>query len=269
MKNKGVLVVIIIIIVLIVAGFVIYNELKHKFSQQAALHACWWVYKTNGDYSDLQGVYLDTDRGKVLEVMHGVVEQYKLDDSYVARFDRCLFPSRFVFVNNSISEFKAEEGAEKDKYWECWELMDSFVKRIIEEKCNKTNFERFNPERYPPGFSGAITIEEGYIESNAFSINYINKEGNGDSCHATLSSKEKDEFNSLEKNVDSCVSAIPRAEIFDNIIDPNYLLTNVVDDDPFTEFYLCGVSVQEDVYFEELNDIINNNELDTRCEKRK
>lgn len=260
------LIILIIVVVLIIAGFVIYNKLSSK---EGALHACLWVYKTNGDYSDLQGVYLDTNRGKVLEVMHGVVEQYKLDDFYVARLDRCLFPSKFVFVNNSISEFKAEEGVEKDKYWECWELMEPFAKRIIEEKCNKTNFERFNPERYPPGFSGAITIEEGYIESNAFSINYINKEGNGDSCYATLSSEEKDEFNNLEENVKSCDSAIPRAEIFDNIVDPNYLLTNVVDDNPFTEFYLCGISVQEPVYFEELNDIINNDELDTRCEKKK
>lgn len=259
------LIILIIVVVLIVAGFVIYDKLSSK----GALHACWWVYKTNGDYSDLQGVYLDTDKGKVLEVMHGVVEQYKLDDSYVARFDRCLFPSKFVFVNNSINEFKAAEEAGKDKYWECWELMEPFAKNIIEEKCNETNFDKFDPEGYPPGLIGEITAEGEYIGSNSFHISYINKEGNKDFCGAILSSEEKDEYEGLRKNVDSCVSAIPRAEIFDNIVDPNYLLTNVVDDDPFTEFYLCGISVQEPVYFEELNDIINNNELDTRCEKIK
>ncbi len=51
--------------------------------------------------------------------------------------------------------------------------------------------------------------------------------------------------------------------------DMDYFLNNIVDDDPFTEYYLCGFFVQEPVYFEELNDIINNNELDIRCGKRK
>ena len=144
-------------------------------------------------------------------------------------------------------------------------MIEPFAKRIIEEKCNKTNFDKFDPEGYPPSLRGGITGEGEYIGSNAFSISYINKEGNGDFCGAILSSEEKDEYEDLRENVDSCARAIPRAEIFDNIVDPDYLLTNVVDDDPFTEFYLCDVDFSES----ELNDIINNNELDIRCEKRK
>jgi hypothetical protein len=257
------LIILIIVVVLIVAGFVIYDKLRYgDQGTVGGTFPSWWVYKTKGDYFDLHLVHLDTDRGKLIQVEHGVKTMYRLDDSYVAHLGAPYF-SHLTFVNISVSEFKAAEEAEKDKYWECWELIEPFAKRIIEEKCNKTNFERFNPERYPPGFSGAITIEEGYIESNAFSINYINKEGNGDSCYATLSSEEKDEYEDLRKNVDSCVSAIPRAEIFDNYVDVEYLLNNVVDDDPFTEFYLC------DVDFSELNTIINNNELNVKCEKRK
>ena len=257
------LIILIIVVVLIIAGFVIYNELRDE--DQGTVGGAllsWWVYKTKGDYFDLHLVHLDTDRGKLIQVEHGVKTMYRLDDSYVAHLGAPYF-SHLTFVNISVSEFKAAEEAEKNKYWECWELMEPFAKNIIEEKCNETNFDKFDPEGYPPGLIGGITGEGEYIGSNAFSISYINKEGNKDFCGAILSSEEKDEYEGLRENIGSCVRAISRSEIFDNYVDVEYLLNNVVDDDPFTEFYLC------DVDFEGLNDIINNNELDTRCEKRK
>lgn len=260
MKNKGVLVVIIIIVVLLAGIFFIYNQMRK--SESGSLQPCVWVYKTKGDYFDLHLVHLDTDRGKLLEVEHGVKTMYRLNDFYVAHLTGCYFPRHLAFVNISVSEFKAAEEAEKNKYWECWELMEPFAKNIIEEKCNETNFDKFDPEGYPPGLIGGITGEGEYIGSNAFSINYINKEGNKDFCGAILSSEEKDEYESLRENVHSCDRVTPRLEIFDNYVDVEYLLNNVVDDDPFTEFYLCDMDL-------DLNEIINNNELDTRCEKKK
>lgn len=258
--------IILIIVVVIVAGFMIYNELREDQETVGGLHACWWIYKTNGDYSDLHAIQL-SDRGRIVRMPDLV--PYRLDDSYFGYFYACVFHSNLAFVNVSISEFKAAEEAGKNKYWECWELMEPFAKNIIEEKCNETNFDKFDPEEYPPGLIGAITGEGEYIGSNNLNIRYINKEGNKDFCGAILSSEELNEFKNIEDSVLSCVNAIPRAIIFDNLEDPEYLLNNIVDDDPFTEFYLCGVSLEERVYFEELNDIINNNELDTRCEKIK
>jgi hypothetical protein len=152
------LIILIIVVVLIAAGLVIYIKLREE--DQAALHACWSVYKTNEDYSGLYALRLLSD-GRIVH-MHGITH-YKLDRSYSAFFYGCIFWHDLIFVNLSVNE------------------------------------------------------------SAYAAYNY----------------------------------------------DMDYFLNKIVDDDPFTEYYLCGVSVQEPVYFEELNDIINNNELDIRCEKKK
>ncbi|MFC1728632.1 hypothetical protein ACFLZ7_04200 [Nanoarchaeota archaeon] len=221
---------------------------------------CLWVYKTNEDYFDLHAAAFD-EEFKKSEMRYGVRDTFKLNKSYTGYSYGCYMPRYFAFINISVSKYK--EAKIKVRGDECWtSLMEPFIKKMIEEKCSKTDFDKFYVEEYPHIIT-SLSKEGIIIESDALRIKYINKEGTRDFCGAMVSPEEKEEFYSIKNDVDVCIDTIPRPEILDNLVNWTYLAENIVDKDPFTEFYLCrGVDIAE------VNEIINNNQLDVKCEKQ-
>lgn len=97
-KNHSLIILVtLIIVILIIVGLIIYKSPPKEITGRP----CMWVYKTNGNYFGLQGIFL-LDDGRI-QVLHGIT-QMELEDSYFGFIYGCAFPENFAFVNHPANE---------------------------------------------------------------------------------------------------------------------------------------------------------------------
>lgn len=228
----------------------------------AQTKACWWVFKTNGDYSDLQ-LIINFDKNRPAHIdglvpgidvpnigIHtgGSNPLYKLDQGYIGHVYGCYFPSSSAFANISMSKWKNE-------LMGCVQPLKDYEENLVLKYCNDTKFLwRIEPRMDP------VAVEIG-VEPNDSSAAwggqmYARAQTGGD-CSFSLSNEERSGFTQQEKNWEDCRSGVG------DKYNAESSMNSIIDTKPFTEFYLCDVES-----IDALNAIINNNELSIKCQKK-
>jgi hypothetical protein len=223
---------------------------------------CFWVFKTNGDYSDLQFVQFFNENRTITDIesrgipsldapsieIHspGSNPLLKLNQDYIGYGYGCYFPKYFSFSNISMSKWKNE-------LEDCTNVLKEYEEKIVLKNCNDTKFF-WKIQKY---FEKSITLEEG-VAQMIWEGKIRARAQTGGECAFTLSSEEQQEFEQQENNLGICTAQLGDKYNIETSVQ------NLVDNNPFTEFYLCNVKT-----IDEINSIINNNELSTKCEKKK
>lgn len=242
-----------LIIVILIGGLLVIYKPTKQFPKES-LNPCWWVYKTRADYSDLYSIEPADPEFKILGSIHGMGGFQKLAQFYTGYFYGCYFPHYFSFVNLSISEVKKAEEELKNKTEECKKPIEEYKRNIALEKCPKFHFLKI--EKPPIGIIEGQPLEEWIGRLYALHETGV--------CTIDLNTEELNEFKEIEKNTQLCITSLPQPKILENLADKNYLLDNIVDKDPFVEFYLCDVES-----ISQLNETINKNQLNIECKKKK
>jgi len=259
----------IIIIVLLVGGLYIYDyEIKTNMKEGPLVGGggeqfkpCLWVFKTNADYSDLQFInfFNENMTAKDIETISapgidvpnigihsaGSNPFYKLNQGYIGYGYGCFFPKYFAFTSISMSKWKNELEA-------CANILKEYKENLVLKNCNDSKFlwkiEKYSEKTEQVEEGVAEFIWEGKISARAQT---------GGECIFNLSGEEQSEFAQQEKNWEECSSGVS------DKYSKELSVSSIIDKNPFTEFYLCNVKLGD------INSTISNNELSTKCEKKK
>lgn len=226
--------------IIIVLGVVLVSGCVQQTSPTMQLAPCNWVFKTKGNYSNLISVVLNEAKNG-LSGYPGFEKMKSLNGGYYTVRWGC-------FDKESATRY-SERIAYTSITWDQW--------NFNEEDCSKQMLDKTNQLRVKK--CGSLNFDV-FEECNNFS-----SPGNitcSISTSLSTTNPTKCAYNiSLDENIwrSRCEPAISSTDLFRNIIDT----------DPFTELYLCkdtlispGSSIQST-----LNLIIDNNELNTKCEK--
>ena len=230
----------------------------------AQMKACWWVFKTRGNYSDLQ-LIINFDNNTPARHIDGLVPGidipnigihiggsnplYELDKGYIGHVYGCYFPSSFAFANISMSEWKNE-------LMVCAQPLKDYEENLVLKYCNDSKFLwRIVPQM------NTVAVEVGVepnVSSAAWGGQIYAEAQTGGVCNFNLSDEEQSGFTQQEKNWEECESGVN--DKYSSEVSRN----RIIDTNPLTEFYLCENATS----INELNSIINNNELSTKCQKK-
>lgn len=191
--------------------------------------SCNWVYKTNGDYFDLIRANLGYDElgNEVIARIPGGLQKTMLSDGYIHEIDGC--SKELGWVKPTNVAFLSKTVAEwNQETIECDEEMEAKREQLRLEKCGSLDFDFF--------------VECSGEAPCAYSAPPEGVE-NPTNCTYFISQEEAMDLGSCKGHT--------------------YSIGMVIDRDPFSELYFCDTGFS----IEDINNLIENNQLDTECEK--
>jgi len=200
---------------------------------QVALAPCQWVFKTNGDYSNLVSVLLTQDKTEiaVYPFFSGIE---KLDQGYYLSVSGCAYDEG-IFEGTNIAFTSITMDQWNQAQEDCYQQMAEKHTQLKIQKCGSLDFDMF---------------EECLISENE----EIDMEPE---CSITAPP--------IGVEIPTVCSYNYTSDELDSSCEPTYsaidLLNNIVDDDPLTELYFCDSR-------EDPSSLIKNNELASKCTRK-